>query len=204
MNGVNQNKVLIHYGVPGMRWGVRRYQNYDGTLIGSRPKTRKEKRQANRVRKVEKGDRTTEAVNRLLKKSDSKFAKELVKGYEDQKAENIRKEKEKQKKLTAKEDQKYADKFAKNNPIYYKSKTLSDEELKKQITRLNLEQQYRDAATRDIYNAEHFVKYNKKYDEKNFLEKFSDETERNVRQELGREFSKEILKKMALAAAAGA
>lgn len=27
---VNQNE-LYHYGVPGMRWGVRRYQNRDGT-----------------------------------------------------------------------------------------------------------------------------------------------------------------------------
>ena len=32
---MNKNDILIHYGVKGMKWGVRRYQNYDGKRIGS-------------------------------------------------------------------------------------------------------------------------------------------------------------------------
>jgi len=30
-NDFNQD-YLMHYGIPGMKWGVRRYQNYDGSL----------------------------------------------------------------------------------------------------------------------------------------------------------------------------
>ena len=203
MNAAKEDQVLVHYGVPGMKWGVRRYQNYDGTLIGSRPRTTREKLQRWKTKQIKKGDPTSEAMAKAMRGSNSKLLKKAAQSYDDRKVSQIAKSEAKERQLSKQADQKYAEKMAKNNPIYYKSKTMSDDDLRKQIARLNLEQQYRDSATRDIYNAQHFVQYSKKYQEKNFAEKFAETAERDLTQELGREFSKEILKKMALTAATG-
>ena len=41
------SNILVHHGIKGMHWGVRRYQNYDGSL--KNPSARKMKRKLNRL-----------------------------------------------------------------------------------------------------------------------------------------------------------
>ena len=44
---MEENRYLVHYGIKGQKWGVRRYQNYDGTYT-------KAGKMARRVRRVDR------------------------------------------------------------------------------------------------------------------------------------------------------
>lgn len=58
------NNELMHYGVPGMKWGVRRYQNADGSLTNAGKK------------------RAEHKLNKLFEKSDKAISK--YKSYDRQ------------------------------------------------------------------------------------------------------------------------
>lgn len=67
---ISQEAYLEHYGVKGMKWGVRRYEKYDGTYT---------QRGVKRFREAEKNYDTAQAKYRATKGEDPK-ARKILKG----------------------------------------------------------------------------------------------------------------------------
>ena len=121
-------KELLHWGIKGMKWGVRRYQNKDGTLTPAGKK--RYNAEMERLKNEEKILKNKEATRAKLAKLENK-QKEID---------------ERKKALNGDSGKKTVTKKAgdESEPKRKSVKDMSDEELAAVVRRAQLEKQYRD------------------------------------------------------------
>lgn len=120
--------VIEHHGVKGMKWGVRRYQNKDGSLTSE-----------GRKHVQNESGSGVKAIGSKISSAASKAAKAVSKKtheYRVKRAEKKAIEKEKRSEIRS---NKKNDKTARKNPL-----NMTDQELQKTIDRMKLEKEYRD------------------------------------------------------------
>ena len=127
------NTELYHHGVKGQRWGIRRYQNKDGSLT-----TYGKKRYAKELAKLEaekKRVRQQEQTAKKIKKLD-----------------DMRKDLDERKKALNPDDTPESAKQQKAPSVPKKRKLseLSNEEIQAKIDRMNLENKYKELAQAQI------------------------------------------------------
>lgn len=117
---------LRHYGVLGMKWGRRKYQNRDGTLTPAG-----KKRYNNELSKIKN-------EQKILKNKQQTKAK-------IDKLKTMRDEVDSQKReLTPQKSKAPAQKASSEPPKKKRIKDMTDDELRNEINRLNMEKQYKD------------------------------------------------------------
>lgn len=140
---MENNNALTHYGVKGQRWGVRRYQNKDGTLTSAG-----KKRYNNELEKL-KGE---QKVIKNQQRTRAKYVKlKQMREEIDEQKEELKKPIESNKKASGKETSNA--KSAKSKDI----SKMSNEELKQLHDRLQLEKNVRDLLPKETSKGKKFT-----------------------------------------------
>ena len=156
---------LYHYGIQGMRWGVRRFQNSDGTLTAAGKKRyNKElesyradkKKLAEETRKFERVKKNTEKVEKLLADKqaliDQKRKLKAEKKAFKRKKDTIKSDEPTPEQIEAKKKKVLESRSAKT--LYENADLFSNEELTAAYNRLSLENNIKNLAPETVSRGE--------------------------------------------------